>query len=98
MIKVENSVDAVKEYFDSRYKHAIREMKEKRKIYDPFIPKEEQDDKKINNKNESKINNQQIDDFNPNMLNKQQTQNNRHPLNDVCGHNLSWLDCCNICG
>ena len=117
MIKVENSVDAVKEYFDSRYKHAIREMKEKRKIYDPFIPKEEQDDKKINNKNESKIDNQKIDNIsnlqsinrrneitepikysNSGMSNTQQKQNNRHPLNDVCGHNLSWLDCCNICG
>lgn len=98
MIKVKNSVDAVKEYFDYRYQQVEEERNSGKKKQDHFIPKEEQDDKKINNKNESKINNQQIDDFNPNMLNKQQTQNNRHPLNDVCGHNLSWLDCCNICG
>ena len=112
-------------------------MQKGKKIYDPFIPKEEQDYKKIGNGNggkideqqinncsnisnlqskESKINGQQIDissnirnsqsinkqdeiqESKTNMLNTQHTQNNRHPLNDVCGHNLSWLDCCNICG
>ena len=137
MIKVKNSVNAVKKYFESRYQHAIEEMQAGKKIHDPFRPKEEQDGKKIDNENDSKIENPQINNcsnisnlqskeskinnpkdnisnlqsFNqrteiparnipiiPSMLNKQQTQNNRHPLNDVCGHNLSWLDCCNLCG
>ena len=117
MIKVENSVKAVEEYFNFRYKQVEAERKNSKIIHKTFMLKEEQDGKKIDNENKGKINDQQIDNIsnlqsvnqrndikepitnsNPNMLNTQQTQNNRHPLNDVCGHNLSWLDCCNICG
>ena len=137
MIKVKNSVDAVREYFNFRYEQVEAERKSGKIIHKPFRLKEEQDGKKIDNENDSKIENPQINNcsnisnlqskeskinnpkdnisnlqsFNqrteiparnipiiPSMLNKQQTQNNRHPLNDVCGHNLSWLDCCNLCG
>ena len=116
MIKVENSVKAVEEYFNFRYKQVEAERKNSKIIHKTFMLKEEQDGKKIDNENKGKINDQQIDNIsnlqsvnqrndikepitnsNPNMLNTQQTQNNRHPLGNVCGFDLSWIDCFKLC-